>query len=167
MKVLVPFDGSRSARVGLQHAIAAQRGVAGSEIHVLNVQPRMRRHSARFLSAADISAALAARARPPLADAQREVEATGIRCVSAVRVGDPAMEIDRYAAEHGISRVIVGAARKSALHRLLTGSIADGVLEHSRVPVELVPGERPGALARYALPAGVGVGLTALMVAVD
>ena len=167
MKVLVPFDGSRSARAGLQHAIATHRAVADAEIHILNVQPRMRRHGARFLATADISAALIARARPTLAAAQREIEAAGIRCVSAVRVGDPAMEIDRYAIEHGISRVVVGAARKSALHRLLTGSIADGVLEYSRVPVELVPGERPGALARYALPAGVGAGLTALMVAVD
>ncbi len=167
MKVLVPFDGSRSARVGLQHAIAAQRGVTGAELHILNVQPRMRRHSARFLSSVDISAALAERARPALSEAQREVEAAGIRCVTAVRVGEPAMQIDCYASEQGISRVVFGAARKSALHRLVTGSIADGVLEHSRVPVELVPGDRPGALARYALPAGVGAGLTALMVAVD
>lgn len=167
MKVLVPFDGSRSARAGLQHAIAAQRGVAGAEVHVLNVQPRMRRHSARFLSSSAISSALAERARPALCEAQKEVEAAGIRCVAAVRVGEPAKQIDRYAAEQGISRVVVGAARKSALHRLMTGSIADGVLEHSRVPVELVPGERPGALARYGVPAGVGAGLTALMVAVD
>ena len=167
MKVLVPFDGSPSARAGLRHAIESLRGVSGAEVHLINVQPHLRRHAARFLSAESIADALSERARPVLAEARREVEASGMRCECVTRRGNPAEEIDRYAAETGISRVVVGAARKSALLRVLTGSIADGVLEHSRVPVEIVPGARPGPLARYGLPAGVGAGLTALMVAVD
>ncbi len=167
MNVLVPFDGSLSARAGLRHALDTARGVAGAEIHVLNVQPRLRRHSARFLATSSVTGGLSARAEPLLSAARHEIEACGLACVTAMRVGTPAQEIVRYAQLQGISRIVVGAARKTALLRLLTGSIADALLELSRIPVVLVPGGRPGMLARYGLPAGVGAGLTALMVAVD
>lgn len=167
MKILVPFDGSPSARAGLRHALDVVRGVAHAEIHVLNVQPRLRRHSARFLAKADITFGLERRAEPVLAAARGEIASAGAVAVTAMRIGSPAEEILRYAAEQGISRIVVGAARKSALLRVLTGSIADALLERASGCVELVPGERPGLLARYGLPAGVGVGLTALMVAVD
>lgn len=167
MKVLVPFDGSASAKTGLRHALESLRGVAGTEIHVLNVQPRLSRHSTRFLARSSVSLGLSERAEPVLSAARREIGSAGVKSTVVMRTGAPAEEIVRYAQEQGISRIVVGAARKSALMRVLTGSIADALLERSPVPVELVPGGRPGVFARYGLPASLGAGLTALVVAVD
>ena len=73
----------------------------------------------------------------------------------------------RYAREYDISRVVVGTTRKSTLARLFTGSFANDLLQRVDVPVEVIAGGKPGVLVRIGLPAGLGVGLATLLLAVD
>ena len=51
--VLVPVDGARNALGAVRHAIAAHRRGAAIEVHLLNVQPRLWRHAARFVARAE------------------------------------------------------------------------------------------------------------------
>ena len=69
----------------------------------------------------------------------------------------------------GSVHAVIGTngAGKSTLARLLTGSFANDLLQRVNVPVEVIAGGKPGLLVRIGLPAGLGVGLATLLLAVD
>jgi nucleotide-binding universal stress UspA family protein len=53
-----------------------------------------------------------------------------------VRTGDPAIQLDLAAEEHGAADlVVVGARGHSITHRLLLGSVSTRLLHHARRPV--------------------------------
>jgi len=66
-----------------------------------------------------------------------------------------------------IDEIVVAAARKTLLGRLFTGSVVNELIAASPVPVTVVAGRQPSALQRFGLPAGVGVSLAALVMAID
>ena len=53
LKVLVPVDGSPNALRAVRHAMSAYRRDHALELHLLNVQPRLSRHVARFVARGD------------------------------------------------------------------------------------------------------------------
>ena len=53
-------------------------------------------------------------------------------------LGDPALEIARFADEEGIDLVVLGTHGRSGLSRLLLGSVAERVLRHAPVPVLVI-----------------------------
>jgi len=53
LNVLVPVDASPNALRAIRHAIAEYRRHHELRLHLLNVQPRLSRHAARFVSRAD------------------------------------------------------------------------------------------------------------------
>jgi nucleotide-binding universal stress UspA family protein len=55
-KVLVPEDGSVASAAAVRHAIGLCRSHPDAEMHVVNVQPRLTRHAARFLPKSAIEA---------------------------------------------------------------------------------------------------------------
>jgi nucleotide-binding universal stress UspA family protein len=55
-----------------------------------------------------------------------------------VRSGDPAIQLDLAAEEHGADLVVVGARGHSVPHRLLLGSVSTRLLHHARRPVLVV-----------------------------
>jgi hypothetical protein len=69
----------------------------------------------------------------------------------------------RFALEEGVSEVVVGAAAKSPLLRFLTGSVTNSILATAPVPVAVVAAPPLSPLHRYGIPAGVGLGLAALI----
>jgi nucleotide-binding universal stress UspA family protein len=54
------------------------------------------------------------------------------------RSGDPAVQLDLAAEEHGADVVVVGARGHSVTHRLLLGSVSSRLLHHARRPVLVV-----------------------------
>ena len=50
LKVLVPVDGAGNALVAVRHVIDEYRRHHALELHLLNVQPRLSRHVARWIS---------------------------------------------------------------------------------------------------------------------
>ena len=67
--------------------------------------------------------------------------------------------IIRLAEELQCGRIVIGTRRESALLKLFTSSVSAAVIQHARVPVEVIAlGQAPSWL-RFGLPAG----LTALM----
>jgi universal stress protein A len=65
----------------------------------------------------------------------------GAAVVTAVRPGDAADEVLRYATERGAGLVVVGTHGRSGVKRLVLGSVAERVVREARVPV-LVARER-------------------------
>ena len=62
---------------------------------------------------------------------------------------------------------MIGTARKSPLLRLLTGSLTTRLIELAPVPVEVIAGSRPGPLARWGVPAGIGLGVAIALFAAE
>jgi nucleotide-binding universal stress UspA family protein len=52
-----------------------------------------------------------------------------------VRTGDPAVQLERAAEEHGADLIVVGARGHSVARRLLLGSVSTRLLHHARRPV--------------------------------
>jgi nucleotide-binding universal stress UspA family protein len=79
-------------------------------------------------------------------EATREVEdmalATGVFCRKIVLKGHPSDELLRYSQEAKMDLLVMGSIGKSGLNRFLLGSVAEKVVQHSKVPIMLVPGNR-------------------------
>lgn len=64
----------------------------------------------------------------------------GVPVVIASTPGDPAEEIVRYAAGHGIDLIVLGTHGRTGLSRALLGSVAERVIRTAPCPVLAVPG---------------------------
>jgi nucleotide-binding universal stress UspA family protein len=58
-----------------------------------------------------------------------------ISLVPAVRFGNPAMEIGKFAEEEGIDLVVMATHGRTGLRHILLGSVAEKVVRQSAVPV--------------------------------
>jgi nucleotide-binding universal stress UspA family protein len=166
-RILVPVDGSADSLRGVDAARMLCRDGDEVEIHLLNVQPRIHRHMGRFIAPAALAQMRSSRGGAVLARARARLEGGGCMVRESVRAGALPECIVAYAREQGIDRIVMGAARKNLLGRLLTGSIVNRVIAEAEVPVMVVAGRRPGAIERFGLPAGLGIGLTALVLGID
>jgi nucleotide-binding universal stress UspA family protein len=74
-------------------------------------------------------------ARKIVDEALAKAREAGVSTTGAVLEGVPALEILRYAKEIGAGAIILGTHRRSGLKRLFMGSVAEGVLRASEIPV--------------------------------
>jgi YjbE family integral membrane protein len=163
LSVLVPVDGSRNALGAVRHVIATQRSDVAIEVHLLNVQPRLSRHAARFVGRADRAAWLHDRADAAMAGAVALLADAGVPHRTHRAIGARAEEICRAAKRLGVDRIVLGTARKNSLTRMLEDSVTHRVLETTPVPLEVVVGDAVSKWERWGLPAGV-LGLGGLLV---
>lgn len=157
LKVLVPVNGSKCSLKAVDEAIRIARANDNAMIQLVNVQPLIPRHIARFLSTKQTEALRADRGKQALQAAQRRVETAGVRCSSHVLRGRIVPSVAAYAAESGTNQIVVGTSPVGS--RLLRDSISNGLIERSPVPVDVVRGGEVGILERFGLPAGLGLGL--------
>ena len=165
--ILVPVDGSENALLAVRHTLGLASMRGDSQVHLLNVQPRMSRHAARFLSRRTLTDSQRETGRRRLSEAEDLLRASGVNYRATVMAGEPSSAAAQYAIENGINQIVVGTARRSTLMRLLAGSFTNELVRLVNVPLAVVAGSRPGVLERIGVPAGVGIGLTALLLAVD
>jgi YjbE family integral membrane protein len=154
LRVLVPFDGSPNALRALRHAVAEYQRHHELELHLLNVQPRLSRHIANYLSRHDRDAWHQAQAEAAMASANELVAKAGVPCQTHWSVGDRAQEICRQAERLGAHHIVMGTARKNSVTRMLEDSVTNRVLESTPVPVEVVAGDAVSRLERWGLPMG-------------
>jgi nucleotide-binding universal stress UspA family protein len=135
--MLVATDFSDTAEAALAVAVQSARALH-AELHLLHVFAR---------GETDVTQLLADAVAKGAPDVPVTVAAIG---------GDPAQEILRYAARHPIDLIVVGAHGRTALSRILLGSVTERVLRGARCPVLVVPrasvetpsGEALAAVAR-------------------
>jgi len=148
-RILVPVDGSDTARRGLNEAIALARNLGASIrlIHVVNRLP-------------PVSPALTGPAVQELIDQLRSTGESILHdSLTAVRAAGVAVDsrlIEALGAEAGeciiaeavswpAQLIVCGTHGRRGLRRMLMGSDAEYVLRHSTVPVLLVRGGASGA----------------------
>lgn len=155
-KVLIPID-STSLSLDAVRAMVREGAAAIERIELLNVQPLLNQHVARWVSPDSREAWRAEREAAALAPAKRIVEAAGIPYGAHVAAGPIAAAIASMARDLQCDEIVLGAARRGALGRLLADSTIAQLLELSTVPVRVVPGPRAARFDRLAVPAGLGI----------
>ena len=163
LAILVPVDGSRNALGAVRHVSAAHRRDVAIEVHLLNVQPRLSRHAARFVARVDRERWLHDRADAAMAGAVALLTDAGVAHRTHRAIGRRAEEICRIAKRLGVDRIVMGTARKNSLTRMIEDSVTHRVLETTPVPLEVVVGDAVSKWERWGLPAGV-LGLGGLLV---
>ena len=162
LNVLVPVDGTSNALGAVRHALREYQQDHNLRLHLLNVQPALSRHVARFLSRGDRQRWHRDQARAALAPAERLLAQAGVPFESHWGVGQRAREICRQAIDLKVHHIVMGTARKSSLTRLLEDSVTNRVLETTPVPVEVIVGQAVSRWERLGLPLGLGLSLGSL-----
>lgn len=155
LNVLVPVDGSDNSLMALRHAINEYRANHELALVLLNVQPPLMRHAARFLSRSDRDAFHEQRAKDAMASASALLDGADVPYTAHWRVGERAQEICAAASRFQCHHIVMGTARKNSLTRMLQDSTTNNVLENTPVPVEVVAGKAVSRLERWGLPAGL------------
>lgn len=137
-KILVPFDGSESARRAVQHAVElakASPDVKVDLLHVLEWTPAGSRVDA---PAETIDKENAAEAEEAVRPAKEIAQQAGVTCEVRYRRGSPPTEISNAVREGSYDAVIMGTRGLSPMASLMVGSVAMKVLNLVQVPVTLV-----------------------------
>jgi nucleotide-binding universal stress UspA family protein len=166
MKMLVPVDGSQAALAPVEHVARLARQGVRVEVLLVNVQPRMHRHIARFTRRADREALRAERSRTAMAEAIERLGAAGVPLTAVSELGRPAERIAAAARAQSVDEIVMGTGRHPIWLRWPNPSIAERLIELTDIPVTVLARGRAGMLERYAIPAGVA-GLAALLIAAD
>lgn len=133
-RVLVPTDGSDCASNAVDYAIALAEQF-GAAVTLLTVVDERRFENAEAAGhEQDAATAL-------VTDAAERVRQAEVAVETTVRVGQPAEEIVAAADEIQADIVVMGTHGRSGVERLLIGSVADGVIRRSEIPVLAVPPE--------------------------
>ncbi|MEH6386632.1 MULTISPECIES: universal stress protein [Pseudomonas] len=138
--VLVPFDGSPSAKRAIQYLVDFSREYPQIKVHVLNVQPGPKLYG-NYVSATmleQLNAGAEDHAKEIVAEAASQLEAAGIACVTHTAVGEITSELVEAVARHGCDTVVMGTRGMGSLGNLVMGSVATRVVHDSPVPVLLV-----------------------------
>lgn len=137
-KTLVPVDGSEEAERAIDYAAyLAGRGLT-AEIHLLNVQPLVMQGDFAFdqMVQAEQTARLAA-AQDVMKSARARLRSQ-VPVKVAVRFGDTANAIARYASEQGIAAIAMATRTTRSLRNLFRRSVAIDVVRRVSVPVTLL-----------------------------
>lgn len=156
-KVLVPVNGSECSLKAVDEAIRIARSNGNTMIELVNVQPCFPRHMSRFLSNGQTQAIRIERGANALEAGRRRVKAADVRCTTQILYGPIVPSVAAYARETGAGQIVVGTS--PVCGRLMRASIADRLIEHSPVPVDVVRGGNVGPFERFGLPAGLGLSL--------
>lgn len=135
-KILCATDGSKSADKGVDLAIALAKktGAPLTFITITAVDSERAAHSP-FWDATLVQAANAQTSQE-LAAAHRKAEAEGVKASSVVARGrNVAAAIAAYAEKNGYDHIVAGTAGRSAVERVVLGSVARDLLGSAHCPV--------------------------------
>ena len=163
-RVLVPVDGSRNSEFAVRHVVRQFMNNTATEIHLLNVQPPLTSYITRFLSRKNVRDYRQDEAEKALRPVRQILDGFGIPYAVHMEIGDKAACITATAHRLRCDHIVLSAARKNSLTRLVENSTTNRVLELTSVPVEIIAGNAVSRWERYGIPAGLGT-LIALLFA--
>jgi Ca2+-transporting ATPase len=163
-KVLIPVDGSRNSEFAVRHVVRQFMNNTAMEIHLLNVQQPLSSYITRFVSRKNVRDYHHDEAEKGLRPARQILDSLGIPYAVHVELGPRAETITAAARRLRCDHIVMSAARKNSLTRLVENSTTNRVLELTSVPVEIIAGDSVSRWERYGIPASVGT-LIALLLA--
>ncbi len=138
-RVLVALDDSEQAREALDYALAEFDDAEVVALTVINpleagfsTEAAIPGYSEEWYERAK------ADAEALFADARERGAEAGVSLQTHVEHGRPVQCIVDYAEEHDVDHVVVGSHGRSGVSRILLGSVAEGVVRQSPVPVTVV-----------------------------
>jgi nucleotide-binding universal stress UspA family protein len=148
LRVVLGFDGSPQSRTAVSFVARLAPGPGGHVTVVTAVPPvyepsrSLTRPTRRQVEAATsgVDARHVDRAQRALNHAARLIAAAGWEVATAVTRGEPLSDLLHTVADRNADLLVVGARGTSGVDRLLLGSVAEGALNRSPVPV-LICGE--------------------------
>lgn len=137
-KILFATDFSECAKAAQDYAAALAEQFQ-AELHVLHVMPdiaMMMPDPGTALSLPqNYLLDLKTEAQKSLDKLLPDASKRGISAVRNVRMGNPFVEIVKYAEENGIDLIVVGTHGRGALMHLLLGSVAEKIVRKAKCPV--------------------------------
>jgi nucleotide-binding universal stress UspA family protein len=156
LRILVPIDGSRNSNFVVPHIIREYQKNHALEIHLLNIQPQFSWHISRFISNKSREQFHRERAERALCKVRRALDGFKVPYALHIEAGDKAKQITETARRLRCDHIVMVAARRSSLTRMLQDSTTNKVLELTPVPVEVIAGDAVSRIERYGIPAGIG-----------
>lgn len=140
MKILLATDGSKNALRAVRHAARLAADLkSDSTVTLISVHDATAlRHAQRFVGRKVVDDYLRDLSEADLADARKVLDKAGVRHDMIIRTGHVGAEIAAAATEGKFDLVVLGSKGRSALKDLLMGSVAQRVMELSKVPVLMV-----------------------------
>ena len=144
--ILVPFDESPQAETALEYALE----LPDAKITILTVidpfdiNPETPGYQSPIGRAGmpgysrEWYEPVESRIKERFKQAQETADSRGVVLSNDIKFGDPARSIVRYADEHEITHIVMGSHGRSGLPRIVSGSVSEGVLRRSSVPVTVV-----------------------------
>jgi nucleotide-binding universal stress UspA family protein len=137
-KILVPFDGSESARRAVRVAVDMAKNSPSTKIDLLHVLEWTPAGSHVDVSPEELAKEHAAKAEEAVRPAKEIAAKEGVSCGVVSRSGAPATEITDAVHEGGYDSVIMGTRGMGPVASLMVGSVAMKVIHMISVPVTLV-----------------------------
>lgn len=136
--IVVAVDGSKPSNAALTVAcdLAKQVGATVHVRHVLAMHPELNGRHVTWLP--EVEAEKRRDAGAIVRAAETLVKRRGVDAEVGVLDGDPIDELLRAADELGADTIVIGNRGQSAISSLLMGSVGQGVMERSKVPVLVV-----------------------------
>lgn len=139
MKILVPVDGSERALDAVRYALRLRQEGLNATFLLATVQDPTYFYEMVLAPDAGVlerlSGAVGSRA---LAGAEALFDAAGVAFDREIGSGAPASTLIEMAEQQGCDAIIMGARGLGTLRSALLGSVSQGVLQGSRLPVTVV-----------------------------
>ncbi len=137
-RLLIPVDGSPRSLDAVRAAVHEGSG-AIERIDLINVQPLLNQHIARWVPRAQRDAWRRERSDKALGFALKIVLMAGIRCETHAAAGAPAPVIAAAARRLRSHEIVLGSRRRSLLARLLSNSLSARLLAVAPIPLRVIP----------------------------
>ncbi|GAB3537906.1 universal stress protein [Noviherbaspirillum agri] len=137
-KVLIPYDGSDSARRAVRYAASLAKDIPSMQLELLCVLDPVMHKTHPDVSIADIERIYADESARMLKPARDVLEQAGLNGEYHWRRGSPANEIAKYVHEAGCNAIIMGTRGLGPVASLMIGSVALKVIHLVDVPVTLI-----------------------------
>lgn len=139
MKILLPVDGSDYTKRMLAH-VAAHDELFGTahDYEIFTVVPPVPTGATRYLDRDTLEAYYREQAAHILAPVQAFAAQNGWKVHATHAVGEPAQTIAAHVDKLQPDLVVMGSHGHSALGNVILGSVANGVLARSKVPMLIV-----------------------------
>jgi nucleotide-binding universal stress UspA family protein len=150
-KILLPVDGSAAALAAVRHVLALMQDGLRAELVLANVQEPPSLYEVVVMhDPAVLDDVRAGAGADLLAEAEALLEQAGQPYESEVAGGDPGHVLVDLIETYGCTAVVMGCHAKPAGGSAGPGRVALSVLQHSPVPVTLVPPPEPAEAADLA-----------------
>ena len=138
--VLVPFDGSESAKRAVHYLVEAAQAYPNLLVHLLNVQREANLYG-NYVPATmleDLRQGAIKHAAAVNAEAVQMLQAASVRYETHEAVGDVVTEVVAAVKNYNCDTVVMGTRGMGSLGNLVMGSVATRVVHDVNVPVLLV-----------------------------